>query len=181
MERSEPAGSLNTRGPGESRSFVCTASFAPKLLTLDDLAGLDTAGAYCHASGAARRRGRLHRLQIRVPAPPGYVVRVRDVVAKLRAFAAILTYLCHHFTPNHQNLNCTWQNTKGAWRAPQILKPSRSEDAGEWAAPLQLSSLPGGLARAASGSPSDRYLAKRTAEKLVGTSGFEPLTSTVSR
>ena len=63
-------------------------------LTFDDLAGLDTAGADAHALACAVDLG-LDGLQVYVPATPGGVVGVRDVVAKLRAFAAKITFLCH--------------------------------------------------------------------------------------
>ena len=69
------------------------------LLALNNFAGLDAAGADLYALGRAVGDG-LNRLKVRVPAPAGYVVRVRDVVAELRAFAAKLTYLCHDITPN---------------------------------------------------------------------------------
>jgi len=63
-------------------------------LALDDLAGLDAAGADAHALAGAVHLG-LYRLQIDVPAAAGGVVGVRDVVAELRAFAAKITFLCH--------------------------------------------------------------------------------------
>jgi len=43
---------------------------------------------------------RFYRLQINAPATPRHVVRVRDVIAELRAFAANIAYLCHDFAPN---------------------------------------------------------------------------------
>jgi len=42
---------------------------------------------------------RLHRLQIHIPPSPRNIVRVRNVIAKLRAFPANIAYLCHDFTP----------------------------------------------------------------------------------
>jgi hypothetical protein len=74
-------------------------SWRLKLSSLDDFAALDAAGADLYALAATGRSG-LDRLKIRVPATTGYVVRVRNVVAKLRAFAAKLTYLCHDLSPN---------------------------------------------------------------------------------
>ena len=69
-------------------------------LAFNNLAALDAASADLNALGAAaRRRSGLHRLQIRVPAPTGYVVRVRDVVSELRSLTAKLTYLCHDIAP----------------------------------------------------------------------------------
>jgi hypothetical protein len=78
-------------------SYLLTCCFL--LLAFYDFAGLDAAGADLHALGRAVGKG-LHRLKIRVPAPTGDVVRVRDVVTELRAFAAKLTYLCHDIAPN---------------------------------------------------------------------------------
>ena len=72
------------------------------LLAFDDLAVLDAARADLHALRNAVGQ-RLHRLKIRVPATTGDVVRVGDVVAELRPFAAKITYVCHDFTPK-QNL-----------------------------------------------------------------------------
>jgi hypothetical protein len=76
----------------------------PKLyclhLSLYDFAALDAARANLHALAATARSG-LHRLQIRVPAATRYVVRVRNIVAKLRTFAAKLTYLCHNIAPKN--------------------------------------------------------------------------------
>ena len=64
-----------------------------------NLAGLDAAGANPDALGSAVDQS-LDSLQIHVPAPPGYIVRVRDVVTELRPFAADVAYLCHRPTPN---------------------------------------------------------------------------------
>src|SRR5580700_10674207 len=68
-------------------------------LRLGDLAALDAAGADADALGCAVDQG-LDSLQIDVPAAARNVVRVRDVVTELRAFAANIAYLCHDFTPN---------------------------------------------------------------------------------
>ena len=72
---------------------------AAKRLRLGDFAALYAAGAYANALCRAIDQG-LHRLQVHVPAPTRHVVRVRDVIAKLRAFAANIAYLCHCSTPN---------------------------------------------------------------------------------
>src|ERR1035437_3784451 len=72
---------------------------AAERLCLSDFTTLDAAGAYADALCRAIDQG-LHRLQVHVPAPTRYVVRVRDVIAKLRAFAANVAYLCHCSTPN---------------------------------------------------------------------------------
>ena len=63
-------------------------------LAFDDFAGLDAAGANAHALACAVHLG-LHRLQVDVPATPGGVVGVRDVIAELRTLAAKITFLCH--------------------------------------------------------------------------------------
>ena len=64
-----------------------------------DFAALDAACADADPLGCAVDQG-LYGLEIHVPAPTGYVVRVRDVVTELRAFAANIAYLCHRSTPN---------------------------------------------------------------------------------
>jgi hypothetical protein len=63
-------------------------------LALDDLAGLDAAGANADALRGALDDG-LDRLQVHVPATPGGVVGVGDVVAELRSLAAKITFLSH--------------------------------------------------------------------------------------
>jgi hypothetical protein len=74
-------------------------------LALNDLAGFDAAGADANPLGNAVRNG-LYRLQVRIPAAPRHVVRVRDIVTKLRSFAAKLTYLCHDESPELPKLMC---------------------------------------------------------------------------
>ena len=107
-------------------------------LAFDDFAGFDAAGADAHAFACAIDLG-LNRLQVDVPATPGGVVGVRDVVAELRTLAAKITFLCHD----------------------EILQS-------------RIAKLPGNQ------SLRIEKISKRTVE-VVGTSGFEPLTSTVSR
>lgn len=63
-------------------------------LGFDDLAGLDAARAHTNALAGSLDDG-FHRLQVHVPAPPGGVVGVGDVVTELRAFAAEITFLRH--------------------------------------------------------------------------------------
>jgi hypothetical protein len=63
-------------------------------LAFDDFAGLDAAGADAHTLACAINQG-LDGLQVYVPATPGGVVGVRDVVAELRTLAAEITFLCH--------------------------------------------------------------------------------------
>jgi hypothetical protein len=68
-------------------------------LGFDDLAALDAAGADAQFLRAALNLG-LHRAKIDAPAPPRHIVRMRDIVSELRAFAADLTDLSHDKTPN---------------------------------------------------------------------------------
>jgi hypothetical protein len=63
-------------------------------LTLNDFSGLDAAGADADTL-ATTVELRLDRLKVDVPATTGSVVRVRDVVSELRAFAAEITFVCH--------------------------------------------------------------------------------------
>ena len=65
-----------------------------KELCLRNLAGLDAAGAHADPLGSAVDQC-LDGLQVNVPAAFRYIVCVRDVVAKLRTFAANVAYLCH--------------------------------------------------------------------------------------
>ena len=115
------------------KAYCFAVSCFAVLLAFNDLAVLDATGADLHALRNAVSQ-RLHRLKIRVPATTGDVVRVRDIVAELRPFAAKITYVCHDFTPK---LDCIANS------------------------PSQI--------QASAGS-----------EGVVGTSGFEPETSTVS-
>jgi hypothetical protein len=68
-------------------------------LSLYDLAALDAAGADAQLPGAALYL-RLNGTKIDVPASPGDVMRVRDVVSKLRAFAADFADLSHDSLQN---------------------------------------------------------------------------------
>src|ERR1700733_12478556 len=63
-------------------------------LGLGDFAALDAVGADADALGGSVDEG-VDGLQVGVPPTPGYVVRVRDVIAELRTFAANVAYLCH--------------------------------------------------------------------------------------
>jgi hypothetical protein len=67
-------------------------------LAFDDLAGLDAACADAHALTDAVHLG-LYRLKVYVPATPGGVMGVGDVITELRAFAAEITFSCHKKTP----------------------------------------------------------------------------------
>jgi hypothetical protein len=107
-----------------------------------DFAGLNAGGTDAHALGTAVNLG-LDGLKVDVPTTTGLVVRVRDVVSELRAFAAEITFGCHGpGAPNLYVANCDAEELPSA-DALKLLWEDR--------------------------------------EEMVGTSGFEPLTSTVSR
>jgi hypothetical protein len=63
-------------------------------LSLGDLARLDAAGAHANPLVPAAYF-RLDWTKVHIPAPPANVMRVGDVVAELRAFAAKITFVCH--------------------------------------------------------------------------------------
>jgi len=63
-------------------------------LRLCYLAALDAVSANANALGSAVDQG-ANSLQIDAPTTPSDVVGVRNVVTKLRAFAAYVAYLCH--------------------------------------------------------------------------------------
>jgi hypothetical protein len=67
-------------------------------LSFGDFAALDAVGANADALSGALNDG-VDGLKVRAPATAGDVVGVRDVIAKLRAFAAKIAYLCHCPTP----------------------------------------------------------------------------------
>jgi hypothetical protein len=67
-------------------------------LAFDDLAGLDASRAHAHTLADAVHLS-LDGLQIHVPAAPGGVVGVGDIVTELRTFAAEFTFSCHDDTP----------------------------------------------------------------------------------
>ena len=83
-----------------SLAITIPACYRLLLRCLGNLAALDAAGAGLDALSVATTASSLHRLKIRVPATTRNVVRVRNVVTELRAFAAKLTYLCHNVSPN---------------------------------------------------------------------------------
>ena len=64
-----------------------------------DFTAAQAGGADADALGG-RTYASAHRAQIDVPAPPGHIMRVADVVSELRPFAANITNLCHDLTPN---------------------------------------------------------------------------------
>lgn len=65
-------------------------------LGFNDFAGLNAAGADANALVGPGRELCLDRAKIDIPATAGDVMRVRNVVAELRAFAADVAYLCHN-------------------------------------------------------------------------------------
>jgi hypothetical protein len=67
------------------------------LLGLDDLPSFQTAAADANPPCTAPNLC-LHRVQIHIPPPPGDVVRVRNVIPKLRTLAANTANLCHVFS-----------------------------------------------------------------------------------
>lgn len=70
------------------------------MLCLCDLSTLDAAGADAHSAGTAFHLG-LDWAKVDAPPTPGNVVRMRDVIAELGAFAAKFTDLCHDETPKN--------------------------------------------------------------------------------
>src|SRR5919202_6382704 len=73
-----------------------SAFIVRRLRRLRDLARLDAGGADLHAHRAALRALDADGLQIGIKAPRGAVVRVRDVVAELRALAADFASFSHN-------------------------------------------------------------------------------------
>src|SRR5581483_5737377 len=78
------------------RKFLCAlcVSAVKRLLGFYHLAAAQAAGAHADALGGAVDAG-AHRAQVDVPAPFGHVVRVTDIVPRLRLLAADITNLCH--------------------------------------------------------------------------------------
>lgn len=60
-----------------------------------DFAGLDTAGANLHSLGATLRLLHPNGLQIRIESARGSVIRMRNIIAELRAFAANFASFSH--------------------------------------------------------------------------------------
>jgi hypothetical protein len=80
-------------------AFAWLRARKPLPLGFGDLAALDAACADANALRGTVDEG-FDGLKIHIPAAPRDVVRVRDVVAKLRTFTANITYLCHYIAPN---------------------------------------------------------------------------------
>ena len=66
-----------------------------ELSSFDNFSGFNAASAYLHPSISSRRELDPDGLKIRVETPPRFVVSVRYVVSKLRAFPAYVAALCH--------------------------------------------------------------------------------------
>ena len=75
-------------------------------LRLNDFAALDAVSADADTLAGALDYG-VNGLEIWAPATAGDVVGVRDVIAKLRAFAAKIAYLCHCPTPESLKVSLT--------------------------------------------------------------------------
>jgi hypothetical protein len=63
--------------------------------SFDNFARFDTSRAHLHPAIAARRELYADGLQIRIESTAGLVVRMGNVVSKLRAFPANVASLCH--------------------------------------------------------------------------------------
>jgi hypothetical protein len=63
--------------------------------SFDNFARLDTPRAHLHPAVAARRKLYADRLQIRIESTAGLVIRMGNIVSKLRAFPANVASLCH--------------------------------------------------------------------------------------
>src|SRR5580692_3987866 len=105
----KPRATRTTKPRPQGTGFFLRKAIGALRLCLGDLAALDAAGAHADALGCAVNQ-RFDRLQVHVPAPAGYVVRVRDVVAELRPLAAYIACLCH-------DLSSTILSDAGAGRA----------------------------------------------------------------
>jgi hypothetical protein len=90
---------MGTKKNPVAKTGFLFASNLGRPLGLGDFSGLDAACADADALGMAIYQG-LDGLEIDIPTAPGDVVRVRDVVTELRAFAANIAYLCHDFAPD---------------------------------------------------------------------------------
>jgi hypothetical protein len=65
------------------------------LSRLGDFACLDTTGANLQALNAALRALHAYGLQVGIKATPRAIVRVRDIITELRAFAADFASFSH--------------------------------------------------------------------------------------
>lgn len=83
---------MNEQKPPKTEAFLIPIE--GRLRRLNHFAGLEAAGANTDALVGAIY-ARAHGAQVHIPAPAAHVVRVADLVSKLRAFAADITNLCH--------------------------------------------------------------------------------------
>jgi hypothetical protein len=74
-----------------------------KGLRLDDFAAAQAGSADADALSLTRDLG-VHRTQINVPAPLGDVMRVADMISRLRLLAAYFALLCHGPLPENSTL-----------------------------------------------------------------------------
>jgi len=79
------------QGEDLSRSARALGQSSIRQLRLGDFARAQAASTDAHFLAVAALYLGLHRVQIHIPAALGDVVRVRDVVAELRTFAADFT------------------------------------------------------------------------------------------
>ena len=83
------------------------------LRSFDNLSRFDAAGAHLHTAVTAVRKLDANRLQIRVETPPGFIVGVRNVITKLRPFAAYITSLSHNIAPlSEEGSYSSYKNSK---------------------------------------------------------------------
>ena len=66
------------------------------LRSFDNFARLNAAGADLHPAITAVGQLNTDRLKIGIETPPRLVVRVRNIVSKLRPFPAYVATLCHN-------------------------------------------------------------------------------------
>ena len=84
-------------------SVNSVSSVVDRFLRLDDFAAAQAGRADAHTLGGRTHAG-MHRTQVDVPAPFGDVVRVTDVVSRLRLLAADIALLCHDDSQKDQIL-----------------------------------------------------------------------------
>ena len=65
--------------------------------SFDNVARLDKAGAHLHSAIAAIGQLNTNRLKIGIEPPTRFVIRVRNIVSKLRALPAYVATLCHNY------------------------------------------------------------------------------------
>jgi len=73
------------------------------LRRFDNFARFYTAGTNFHPPVSAGRKLDADRLQVGIKASPGFVVRVGNIVSKLRAFPAYFASFSHKLVPPYNN------------------------------------------------------------------------------